>query len=200
MEKFIKKFLLTLFIILTVNCAKDFKTQSSQYSKFFKSGTTLVYEVSSWGDMYTLKVEIEKIKGDLTYKYTLSDGNVVGEGEINISKKSLENSIKIFMNFWDGGIVDTKEKTSILFSKKVFRDLVNKKEVTIDVGDGEEHLTFGNKDSYFCVVDGKEIELKCINASSDLFGYFSILDDYSFPLILKMEVGYIIELKEIITR
>jgi len=30
------------------------------------------------------------------------------------------------MNFWDGGIVDTKEKTSILFSKKFLEILSTK--------------------------------------------------------------------------
>jgi hypothetical protein len=193
-----KKIFPLLVMILFINCAKDFKIKNSEYSHFFKEGSTFIYEVSSWGDKYELMIEIKKMDKNLHYKYQVEDDTIFKvKDEVMISQKSLENSEKIFMNLWDYSVSNLDDKTSLFFSKRVFQDLVNKKEVTIDVGDGEEHLTFERKTVYNCVVDGKEVELKAIYATSDLFGYFWILDDERFPLILKMEVGYIIELKEI---
>ncbi|HCP16505.1 TPA: hypothetical protein DIT23_02955, partial [candidate division WOR-3 bacterium] len=126
MKNFIKKIFFIILVILVGSCAKESKMKNSTYSNLFKSGTTIVYEVASWGDMYILKIEIEKINGDLIFRYTLSDENgdtTFQDREITVSKKSLESSEKIFMNLWDGDIVDIKGKTSIFFSKKVFREL-----------------------------------------------------------------------------
>lgn len=201
MKSLTKKMFPLLFLILSINCAKDFKIKNSGYSTFFKDGSSFIYEVSSWGDQYELVIEIKKIDKNLFYRYQVEDDTIFKvEDNVTVSQKSLENSSKIFMNLWDYNISDLEDKTSVFFSKKVFKDLVNRKEVTIDVGDGDEHLTFEGKTFYNCVVDGKEVELKAVYATSDLFGYFWILDDERFPLILKMEVGYIIELKEINTR
>lgn len=194
-----KKMFPILFIILSISCAKSFKLiKSSEYSDFFKNGSSFVYDVTSWGDKYELIVIIEKMDKHLFYRYEITGDTTFKKIEDAIVfNESLEKSDKIFMNLWDLNVGNTGDKTSIFFSKKVFKDLVNKKEVTIDVGDGEEHLTFEGKTVYNCVVDGKEVELKAVYAKSDLLGYFWILDDYQFPLILKMEVCYIIELKEI---
>ncbi|MEO0280757.1 MAG: hypothetical protein ABIN05_00215 [candidate division WOR-3 bacterium] len=196
-----KKIFPILVIILSITCAKDFKVKTSEYSYFFKESSTFIYDVSSWGDKYELVIEIKKMDKNLHYRYRLEDDTIFKfVDDVVVLQKSLENSDRIFMNLWDYNVSNLDDKISVFFSKKVFKDLVNKKEVTIDVGDGEEHLTFERKTTYNCVIDGKEIELKAIYATSDLFGYFWILDDERFPLILKMEVGYIIELKEINTK
>ncbi|MEO0288062.1 MAG: hypothetical protein ABIN00_00250 [candidate division WOR-3 bacterium] len=196
-----KKIFPVLVVILSIACAKDFKIKNSEYSHFFKEGSTLVYDVSSWGDKYELMIEIKKIDKNLYYKYLVEDDTIFKfVDNVTVLQKSLESSDRIFMNLWDYSVSNLENKTSVFFSKKVFKDLVNKKEVIIDVGDGEEHLTFERKTVYNCVVDGKEVGLKAVYATSDLFGYFWILDDERFPLILKMEVGYIIELKEMSTK
>jgi hypothetical protein len=72
--------------------------------------------------------------------------------------------------------------------------------VTIDAGDGDETLTFEDIEKMTVLIDGEDADLDCIYSSSDLFGWFWILDNRKFPIIVKMDIGWTITLTEIITK
>ncbi len=194
----LRKFIFAFSIIVSfTGCFKFFSVKNVMEEKLLKSQTILIYKVT-FEEEYMLKIKILDYSKDLIFDYYLTGIDYADSGRIKIFYRDLENAPFTFMNYFDLKLKNLTGKTSIVISRKLFKKFMNKKTLSIDFGDGIENLTLSDECKFKCVVDGKEEYLDCLNAVSNYWGYFSFLKNAKQPVILSMDIGYQIELIEII--
>ncbi|MGE3062331.1 MAG: hypothetical protein AB7T10_01700 [bacterium] len=201
MKRFSKLMILVFLAVLiaVTGCPKSPAVQtSSEMPSFAMSGAKFVYHVEYFGDEYDFIVDLKNLSKDIEFDWSMTSP-MNSSGNVIIREKALKNATSLFNYYSNGDTLDMEDYTSIWVSKAVYNALKNDDIVTIDAGDGDETLTFEEIQKFTVVINGEDKELDCIYASSDLFGWFWILDSQKFPLILKMDIGWTITLTEIIT-
>jgi hypothetical protein len=161
----------------------------------------LIYEVNFANNPVEMLVEIEARKPDLVLKYRMGfeEPRV---GEITISSQALKDSYEQD-NFWIGDKL-ISNKTTLWVSSAAYLDIVESGEVKMPFRQG-----FTYHDLTYRLVDKTELEL-VFNGKLKKFHTFYLEDtegkgfkywiwnNQTDPLILKMDLGWQLTLKEII--
>ncbi|HAV92316.1 TPA: hypothetical protein DCW38_03960 [candidate division WOR-3 bacterium] len=203
-----KRFSSAIIIIMILSslaiftgCPKSAASKASgEMPAFAQEGMKLVYHVEYFGDEYDFIVDVNKLSKDIAFDWSMTSP-VNSSGTAVLREKALSSATKLFNYFSDGDTLDFDEEyTSVWVSRAVYDALKKNDMVTIDAGDGDETLTFEDIEKMTVLIDGEDADLDCIYSSSDLFGWFWILDNRKFPIIVKMDIGWTITLTEIITK
>jgi len=187
-----------------VNIDLDFDgdNSASTYSYPFKKGDQLVYHVNAGGSEYDFIVTLNKYnqKGiDFNYEMTNATntkGHVVITAEAKDGARSL-------VNYFKGGELNLKDASTVWLSYATFTDMPTKK--TVLSFDGSEQVTMyrpeNDEAKQVVVVKGQDRTITTfkINNAADGTGDKTlwIHNNSSNPLIIKMDLGWTIELKEI---
>jgi hypothetical protein len=176
----------------------------STYSEPLKRGDQLVYHVNAGGKEYDFIVKINDgsySKGvDFNYQMTAP---VNLKGHVKILAKGKNDSRK-YVNYFGGGEMILKDACTVWMTGANFMELPAKQ--TKMTFDNEEEETFYNYDNNEITpaikFRGKEVKLDGFILSNSAEGKGSktlwIQNGSGNPLILKMDLGWTIELKEII--
>lgn len=186
-----------------VRLSLDYKTDQGVYMYDFKKGDKLVYHVNAGGNEYDFIVTVNKYsyeKGiDFNYEMTNADKT---HGHVIITPEAKDKA-RNYVNYFSGGDMKLTDASTVWLSYASFTDMPDKK--TSMSFDGGEMTTMyrPEKDEVEPVVnikgEDRTIDAFMINNSPDGTGDKTlwIHGSSANPLILKMNLGFQIELKEI---
>lgn len=171
---------------------------NSKMSTFtLKAGDILLYTVNNDGDQYDVVVTVKKYGNTIGFDYTIpaksQSGNV-------IIQASAVKSAVAYDTLLTGNSKNYKDTSILWLSQKNYTDLATAKETTMDVGHGSEtfkrkgvstlKLNYKGKEkivTVFAITGTRE------NTKKEMW----VLSEENNPLILKMEAGSTLTLKEV---
>ncbi len=159
-------------------------------------GTTLTYTVDFNFNQYDFVCTFIDDEDDMIVDYKMTDANSTS-GRVYMSKYALDKSTAMY-NYFGGGEKRLDFQTTILVSKVIYDALKNNTPIHIDSGDGDETMTFGDFTKLPCTIDGVESSIPVLYGQSDNSNQYWVFDDASFPVILKMDLGWSITIKSIV--
>ncbi len=113
-------------------------------------------------------------------------------GKVSMTSDALENASKFEVSFERGDDLAMKNKTSLWMSQKLFAALKKGKETSMNLGEGEKVYT-GTKGSFD--FNGKSLDALVISSADTKEKIYVLYSDEN-PLLLKVEMGFTMELKQ----
>lgn len=175
-----------------------FALATSAQTLALKAGSVLTYAVTANGNNYNFIITIKNWEGDRVFDYEMT-APVSQTGNVTITSAALAGASGQ-NNKFAGGTISLNDKTTVWISKMVFDGLKKDFQARISC-DGESPVTLLNNYEDICAVkvDGKELRLNIIYAeeqSGKPYKYW-ILNDAANPLIIKMDLGWTIQLIDV---
>lgn len=166
----------------------------------FSEGQKLVYGVDFYGNEYDFIVTITSLDKGISFDYEMTNASNT-KGSVFISAEAMDDGLAQ-NNMFSGGEMMLLNKTTVWVSQKVFTDLEEDGAVGI-LPDGVNQVklrqkSIGHDYKAYDGVDKEEMnDLSYVYAESDdqKYKYWIHLNKY-YPLILKMDIGWSIWLKE----
>jgi hypothetical protein len=169
-----------------------------------QTGDKLVYEVNAGGQVYDFIITLMQPAAD-DYRYTFDwemTAPVNKSGHVNISKTAAIDSKK-YMNYFKGGNLTLTDASTVWMTGENFGEMPDKK--TTMQFDNNEPEAFYRKDEaeteHTIKYKGKEMKLDIFKVDNDKEGsdhrQVWVQGISSFPLIVRMDLGWTIRLKEI---
>lgn len=199
---------LILFSALLIGFAQ-FSTAQFNMEKEMMNGSTilpsvgqkLVYGVDFYGNNYDFIITITSLEDGINFDYKMTNATNT-TGTVSISAEAMDNATAQ-NNMFSGGEMMLLNKTTVWVSQKVFMDLQEDGVANV-LPDGVNQVKLKQKKvahDYEAMnsKNGQMINnLSYVYAESDdqKYKYWIHLDD-NYPLILKMDLGWSIWLKEI---
>jgi hypothetical protein len=160
---------------------------------WLKPGAQLNYAVNYNGPAYDFVITNLKIGETVSFDWRMTEPANM-KGSVNISKDALDTA-SAQMNNFESGPSNLTDKTTVWMCKNVYKAIKAEKSVTIDAGEGKTLLAFKKAEIYTTLIDGKETKLNALYAETSKRYKYWILDDPKNPIILKMDLGWSIELR-----
>jgi len=179
-------------------------------------GDILIYGVDFFGTEYDFEVFIKDmvirdyvIVEKITLEYYMTNPSKT-QGKVSISGDAF-NSSRVQMNYFGGGEVHLDDMTTVILSQLVFQELVGEEKKTrISPDGGSSWVELKNKglmnDYQLNGMDNDDFQGEAFEVN-DLLHYYAqsedgkvkywINHDPTYPLILKMDLGWKIWLKYI---
>lgn len=201
-----KKYLSTLllFVALCAVAQAQKKKTSTPPAKTaagitLKNGDVLVYEVARNGETWHFEVTIKEIRQAIVFDWIMPEKNI--SGEVTLEQQARDKAV-IYRNYFsDSSESDFTDTSTVWMSKKNFNEL--KKGSTIMTVDENGAERFDKKETATLgvIYKGKGMNLHMLHATNgktdDNLREVWVLDQASQPLILQMDMGFKIVLKEI---
>lgn len=179
-------------------------TASSAYAQTsildLKPGDQLIYEVNVNGDIYHFDLTIQNFsENGITFNYNMPEKNK--SARIDITAEAVKNAVTHY-NYFNGKDQQLSDQTSVWISRKSFRELQAGK-TAMDTGEGMESYTKKEDLSFSYKNNGDGFSVKAFRIDNGKSApdqrQLWVLNNKSNPLILKMNLGWTIELKEVIS-
>jgi hypothetical protein len=180
---------LTMLLILPGSLYAQKKSKS-----WLKTGTTLTYQVTVRSKQYNFIIRDLILDSNYTFNWEMTEPNNM-TGSVVMGRQALDTATTQQNTFQAGENMLT-DRTTVWVSKKVYNAIKKKKPVRIDSGSGKTELIFKEKQDYTFTLNGSETSVKVLFAETNSANKFWILDDKENPLILKMNLGWTVILKE----
>jgi hypothetical protein len=168
-----------------------------------RAGDQLIYEVNAGGQTYELIItQRAPISEEYFYSFDWEmTAPVNKKGHIDISKSAYD--AKKYINYFNSDSLTLIDACTVWMTGSNFAEMPDKK--TIMQMDDNPPATFYRKDEaeqeYTVLYKGREVKLDIFKIDNDLQGkqhhQLWIQGISSFPLIVKMDLGWTIRLKEI---
>jgi hypothetical protein len=164
-----------------------------------KPGDKLVYEVNFRGDIYNFEVLVKSLgENGISFSYDMpSKGN---KAAIVITANAVKNAV-VYNNYFNGQDQTFTDKSTVWLSQKNFTESLAGK-TSMDMGSGNESFIKKEEVSFSYKKSGKDIAAKGLRLDNGKNSIDQrqlwILNSKTNPLILKMNLGWTIELKEIV--
>ncbi len=166
-------------------------------------GDKLVYAITANGNTYDFIVTLNKYsyENGIDFNYEMTNANhTTGHIEIPANEK---NNAKKYLNYFKGGDATLIGATTVWMSYENFMDMPNNKtQMTFD--NGLEEIFYkpeNNAATPTIIFKGKKVKLEAftINNAEDGKGdkTLTIHNTSANPLIIIMDIGFAVELKEI---
>lgn len=163
-----------------------------------KQGSVLTYAVNANGKNYNFILTIKTWDTDRSFDYEMT-APVSVKGNVTLTAGAL-NTASAQTNMFSGGPISLSDKTTVWLSKSVFDGLKKDFQARINADDSGPMTLLNNyEDQFTTKVDGKDTRLNIIYAeeqSGKPFKYW-VLNDVANPLIVKMDLGWTIELIDV---
>jgi len=168
-----------------------------------KAGDQLVYEVNANGNVYDFIVTLQPESDQYRYSFDWEmTAPVNKKGHVNVSKEAASDS-KRYKNYFGGGDLTLTDACTVWMTYANFGELPDK-QTTMQMDDGEP-TTFYRKDEaeteYEVLYKGRKVKLDVFKMDNDKKGgqrqQLWIQNISSNSLIVKMDLGWTIRLKEI---
>jgi hypothetical protein len=171
-----------------------------------REGLILVYEVNYNGTVYDFILSIDKLnETNIEYSYTMTNANAT-TGTIKMDENAILNATSHY-NYFGGGLVELTDMTSVWMSKKVFDEITGefgKTLISVDGGKTTVELNaveVGYDYSIYNDISKKQFDnIAYLYAESeDQNVKYWIHYSQDSPIILKMDLGWTVHLKEMRT-
>lgn len=194
------KQLLLIAFSLAIFAAAKAQTPDGENKVQIKEGTKLVYDVNAQGSQYQFIVTVKRLKEGVGFDWEMT-APVNKKGIVEMTPEALQSATAL-MNYFTGGDLKLTDQTTVWVSKAVWTDMHDEDEMTDIVLDSEETETFlrfdGDK-KYAAKYNGSTVNLTVSDLKSLLTdNVITVWENENFPIILSMNLGWTIKLKEII--
>jgi len=172
-----------------------------------KHGSQLIYDVDAGNAHYNLTVTIKKIKPELSFSYETSGPNPK-KGSITIPAKDID-SARSLNNDFGGGNKDLDGETSIFLSRTIYAEVAmagmteggtsfkaNSNETMENFTKGEPNQNEIKVNNKIIQIDGERFYDYVDEKHGNYHYAFTIMKSENYPLILDMNLGWILHLKE----
>jgi hypothetical protein len=191
----------SLLFVLAIALFAFVPKHRTQELKEITASSQLSYNVDFKGQKYQFIVEVQKKSPVLVFKYDLTMNGGM-QGTITMTEEALKGAINQ-QNYFNGTDRELKTETTVWVSSKVYNDIKKggKTQIGNSAGLGykvDEYKLIGTED-FATTVNGEEVALKALHIKADNGFEYWIWDNAKDPLILKMDLGWGITIKEIST-
>lgn len=164
-----------------------------------KAGTKFYYAVRRCEGCYDLSATINAYSPskELVWTWETYKGVIPKKGLIHISGESLRKADKISYQFSKGKITLTDEAIAFRVSDKTFNQISQSWAAEIEIADQMRLFPHIIKTKFPVTIEEQPVYLECYQIWADDGTMLWILDNANFPLILKMELGFEMELTTI---
>ena len=166
-----------------------------------KSGFTATYNLVSGQIPNTLVAHFPEDLGKSPVEYSVDQSL---NGSLQMQSGALDSATKLFHKF-DGENVSLQDATCLFLSKKTVQELRNEHIVQLTIPQGftdkRRKFTVEEKLEYPVLIDGKTKKMDALHLQTLGKPRFSIwvLDSDSYPLIIRMDLGWQLLLSDIKT-
>lgn len=193
-----KVYILAAIILLTGLTPKSFAQKNEGPNAWLKTGSVLTYHLLNITKEYDFVVSDLVIGNDISLKWKMTEP-VNYSGSVKMSSAAIDTATKIVDNFSDGSSFNMVDKTTIWLSRKLYKLIKSQSPAKINIDNKDEILNFVRNEKYPVKVDGVQKDLDVIVAESATGSKFWLLDNPQYPLIIKMELGFTIDLRSVET-
>lgn len=164
-----------------------------------KKGTKFVYDVNLNGTQYEFTVTLKDQSEDYTFEWSM--GIPINKtGMISVTKEATKNASGLF-NLFDEKDVKLTDQSCFMISQKMFETFSKRGSMEI-VMDKKSNFksVFGNAYNHtqtFGYKNNETQEFYCTTISSPEDYQITYLNDSNFPLIIEMNLGWTLKLKDI---
>lgn len=199
----IKKLLIACGILMFSSCHSKMVSVQKGAPELIvvDKGYQLNYNLASGGERYQFIVEVKEMKPNINFDYTLSMKKPV-KGNMTLTQKAREEARYMRNYFSKGKHVLPDSMLTVWLSRSIYQDLVSTGKCKLS--DGE---SYGKLEAYQLLgyekfnteINGEPVVLDVlrIKGLEGKKSEFLILKNPTNPLIIKMNVGWEISLKEI---
>ncbi|MFY7849137.1 MAG: hypothetical protein ACOVSS_08745 [Bacteroidia bacterium] len=183
------------------------------------NGTTVyVYEVETNADRYQFQVQVlHNGEEGRTFNFAMSTENGL-HGQVSIAAQALDTA-HAQLNYFSSASYELEEAASVWWSKTIYNEIMAKgasyiamkKPDVLDYGmlnaDGTAQIrridslpAITNGKNFLCEYNGDAVAIEAIFAEGSWKGQpvqYAVLRDSAFPLILYMDIGFRIRLRQI---
>lgn len=168
-------------------------------TQIIKKGTTLVYDVNYGGSRYEFTMVVKDQASAYSFDWSIS-APINKKGSVTINKDAVQNATCLY-NYFSNGEAGMGDQCCIMLSKKMFEAfkknssveiLTDKKNNEVSVfGNPYDHTqTFGYNNNF-------SNEFDCRTVTNGDTYQITYVNDADFPLIIEMNVGWSIKLRNI---
>jgi hypothetical protein len=170
--------------------------KSKQSTFQVKPGDILVYTASNNGENYDFIVRVKKYGSTINFDYEMPQKG--SKANVNIQSTAVDAAGKYSSDFGTTNH-DFNNQSSIWLSKRNYEDLASDGETKMDFGGGEQTFVRGNSGILKINYKGKEkiLTVYNVNAKEGAGKHLMVLSEANNPLIVMMDVGWKITLKEV---
>jgi hypothetical protein len=172
---------------------------NSKHSTFqIKPGDILVYSAGNGGDTYDVVLTVKKYGDVITLNYSIPQKTQ--SGTVNI-QNNLANSASTYDYYFVSNNNNPTDKSSIWLSKQNWRDLASTdKKTNMDFGGGAESFIRAGASTQKIKYKGRDKIItvyNIANKNTEDKKTFTVLTDEKNPLIVSMNYGGTLTLKEV---
>jgi hypothetical protein len=191
--KAINRLFLFLFIILFFG----FNNLSYSQELAITKGMTLKYKIVHGTDSIKLQVMMKEVSNQVIFDFILRSMNSF-YGRVIMTPNALKNGTKQY-NYSIKGDITLTDATAVLMSQYVYSALKEAGEIKMAPDGKEKTYKIIKEQNYEVIKDGKKISVPAILVESDGApkDMFLIADNKDFPIILRMNLGFMFDLEEV---
>jgi len=184
--------------IIFISMAFAFFAEAQQTDfSWIKSGLKLRYYLHEYNSNYEFMVELLDIKESKLFNWWMTwPVNRIGSCEITAEAMKTATTQQ---NYFSGGHEVFDNRTTGYVSYAVWKAMKNKDTIVIQPNGYDEKLVFKKDVLYEITIDGKKTNVPTMYCETNLGSKFWLLDNPNDPIILKMVIGFNIEIGEIMT-
>ena len=169
-----------------------------------KKGDKLVYHVTNNGNEYDFTVTINTFSYDKGIDFSYEIGAPVNKkGHVNISGPAYRTSRK-YVNYFAGGELKLTDACAIWLCHDAYYEDLNSKKTVMTMDNGAPETFYEPEDDaveHEIIFKGETVKVDALRLNNKSDGNGSkevwVHNSSGNPLIIKMDVGYTIELKEV---
>ncbi|HNX89267.1 MAG TPA: hypothetical protein PKH58_09300 [Paludibacteraceae bacterium] len=193
-----KVLILAAFVIFAGIASTSFAQKHEVKSTWFKNGSVLTYHVQNVTKEYDYIVSDLVLGLDVAFKWKMTDP-VNYKGNITIYDAAIDTAMKMVNYFENNSSLNLTNSTTAMFSRKAYKQLISQQSINVTVDKDKETIIFDRYENYPIEVDGVKQDVEVMVAKSESGKKFWILDNPKYPLILKMELAFTIDLRSVVT-
>lgn len=167
-----------------------------------REGQRLVYGVETANASYDFIIRIQSLKDGITFSYEMTNAEGT-TGTVHMNTEAMTSAVNQH-NYFGGGELNLQDQTAVWVSKQVFNNLIRTGSSDISPNGGESSIVLKEASAkhdfqVYNAISGKQMnDISYVYAATEdgSAKYWIHLNENN-PLILKMDLGWKIWLKEL---
>ena len=191
-----KKSVFTLILLGAFSVVMAQKSTQTVSATWIKNTAKFNYTVKNNGNQYDFIVDSLTLGNSIAFRWKMGAPKNY-QGKVRMSKSALDTASYLVNTFRNKDFLDLTDKTSVWMGRKVRQMIAIGKPISINAGTGREVFSPMGEKSYTFILNGTSTTLKCLYIESASGKKIWFLNDVTNPLIIKMDLGWTIELMSV---
>jgi hypothetical protein len=194
-----KKFIFFLSLCSSLLCFSQNISDLEAFEKAMKPGAVLTYDVTMGEKRYQLMATLKKTGEEIVLEWeTTSPAGK--KGTVTMNANAVSNAGALFSDF-SGGEAKLDKETVLIISKKIFNEVSSTAQASLRIAGASDTATVLNNtisefnfnlNGSLVAVPGWELQ-----GGGEIKYSVNVLESFKFPLIVRLDLGWILQLTEI---